>query len=162
MKIKLKWSIAAYVVIAIYVALSNLPMDSTTTEIKATNLPAMTGRNIPAAYLASLPAVAENRGVAPPHVLDASVTAYVVESHRGWPWRIEDKYGYRYDIFDTGTGYAATLAGFTKKSGLNFLHLIVNFLGPLAALVTLHFSASLAARSNPFLGSTVLRTQTGG
>ena len=161
MHTKLKWPTAAYIGIALYVALSNLTVDTTTTKIEATNLPAMTGQNIPAAILASLPAVAENRGVVPLHIRKSSVTAYVVESHRGWPWRIEDNYGYRYDVFDPATGYTATLAGFLTKSGLKLLHLIVNLLGPLAVFAILHLSVSMVARSYRLFDSVVVQPQHG-
>ncbi|KAA1256961.1 hypothetical protein LF1_56100 [Rubripirellula obstinata] len=159
MNINPKWSIAAYVGITLYVALWNLTVDTATTKIVA---PKMTGQNIPTPYLASLPAVANNRGVVPPGIQKASVTAYVVETHRGWPWRIEDNYGYRYDVFNTTTGYTATVSGFPTKSGLNTLNLIVNFLGTLAVFAVLHLSVLMAVRSFHLFDSAIARPQADG
>lgn len=159
MNAKTRLAIAAYAGLALYIGLSNFTVDSTVSKIAA---PTFTGQDIPAAYLALLPAVVENHGIAPPHVQNAAVTAYVVESHRGWPWRIEDKYGYRYDFFDVATGYTATLTGFPAKSAINIPHLMVNFLGPLSALAILHLSLCLAVRNFRFFDSAYAETQLDG
>lgn len=135
MNVKLIGTVSGYVGVVLFVALSNGKVTTITTKVSSL---AMTGIKIPAAYLATLPDVMNNNGGVPPHVGNANVVPYVVESHRGWPLRVSDRYGYRYDLSNTATGYSATLIGYPTDGTTNLSYLVLNFAGTLILVAILH------------------------
>ena len=159
MNINAKWLFGAYLGVAVFIALSNVPATTVTTKVDTRETK---GATIPLANLASLPAVRDSGGVVPAHVQTADIEIYVVESHRGWPWHIEDKFGYRYDFTNATTGYFATLTEFPNYRGIIWQHLIVNFAGTLAIVFTLHMSLILFFRSRNAMNTTASQYQAAG
>lgn len=135
MNTKLGWTVSGYFGVVLFVALANARVATNATKVSSL---AMTGDEIPAAYLATLPDVMNNNGVVPTHVRNANVVPYVVESHRGWPLRIEDRYGYRYDLSNTATGYSATLIGYPTDGTTKLSYLVMNLAGTLVLAAILH------------------------
>ena len=140
---KLKWIIAVYAGVGLFVALSNLSATTTATKMPTASLK---GESIPPAYLASLSAVKDNGGVVPNDIKNADVMSYVLEMHRGWPQRIQDNCGYQYYISNPATGFSSMLSGYPNYSGIHWSKLAFNFTGAFAITIVLHLSLTLLVR----------------
>ena len=156
MNINARWLFGAYLGVAVFTALSNLPVTTVVTKIDTGQTK---GATIPLENIASLPAIRDNGGVVPIHVQTAQVEIYLEESHRGWPWFIENKYGYRYDFINPTANYFATLTEFPNYKGIIWQHLIVNFAGTLAIVFGFHMSLILFFRSRNAMNTTASQRQ---